>query len=58
MRRNISTSEPAVVYPSLIADISMCLQQLVNGWRGAERGEPLTARCLRQRNWHRRNLGS
>ena len=35
--------EPAVLYPSLIADTSLRLQQLVNGWRGAERGEPLTA---------------
>ena len=35
--------EPAVSYPSLTADTSLRLQQLVNGWRGAERGEPLTA---------------
>jgi hypothetical protein len=35
--------EQAVSYPSLIADTSLRLQQLVNGWRGAERGEPLTA---------------
>ena len=43
MGRSIPTDEPAVSYPSLIADTSMRLQQLVNGWRGAERGEPLTA---------------
>ncbi len=43
MGRSIPTNEPAVSYPSLIADTSMRLQQLVNGWRGAERGEPLTA---------------
>src|SRR5436309_388860 len=35
--------EPAVSYPSLIADTSLRLQQLVNGWYGAERGEPLIA---------------
>ena len=35
--------EPAVSYPSLTADTSLRLQQLVNGWHGAERGEPLTA---------------
>ena len=34
---------PAVSYPSVIADTSLRLQQLVDGWRGAERGEPLTA---------------
>jgi hypothetical protein len=34
---------PAVSYPSLTADTSLRLQQLVNGWRRAERGEPLTA---------------
>jgi hypothetical protein len=43
MGRSIPTDEPAVSYPSLTADISLRLQQLVNGWRGAERGEPLTA---------------
>jgi Type III restriction enzyme, res subunit len=43
MGRSIPTEEPAVSYPSLIADTSMRLQQLVNGWRGVERGEPLTA---------------
>ena|SRR5215469_6691771 len=43
MGRSIPTDETAVLYPSLIADISMRLQQLVNGWRGAERGEPLAA---------------
>jgi hypothetical protein len=43
MGRSIPTDEPAVSYPSLIADTSLRLQQLVNGWRGAERGEPLTA---------------
>jgi hypothetical protein len=43
MGRSIPTDEPAVLYPSLIADTSMRLQQLVNGWRGAERGEPLAA---------------
>jgi hypothetical protein len=43
MGRSIPTVEPAVSYPSLIADTSLRLQQLVNGWRGAERGEPLTA---------------
>jgi hypothetical protein len=35
--------EQAVSYPSLIADTSLRLQQLVNGWRGTERGEPLIA---------------
>ena len=43
MGRSIPTDEPAVSNPSLIANTSMRLQQLVNGWRGAERGEPLTA---------------
>ena len=43
MGRSIPTNEPAVSYPSLIADTSMRLQQLVYGWRGVERGEPLTA---------------
>src|SRR5260370_40309607 len=43
MGRSIPTDEQAVSYPSLIADTSLRLQQLVNGWRGAERGEPLTA---------------
>ncbi len=43
MGRSIPTDEPAVSYPSLIADTSLRLQQLVNGWHGAERGEPLTA---------------
>ncbi len=43
MGRRIPTDEPAVSYPSLITDTSMRLQQLVNGWRGVERGEPLTA---------------
>jgi hypothetical protein len=43
MGRSIPTDEAAVSYPSLIADTSQRLQQLVNGWRGAERGEPLTA---------------
>ena len=39
MGRSIPTDEPTVSYPSLIADTSVRLQQLVNGWRGAERGE-------------------
>jgi hypothetical protein len=43
MGRSIPTDEPAVSYPSLIANTSIRLQQLVNGWRGAERGEPLIA---------------
>jgi hypothetical protein len=43
MGRSTPTDERAVSYPSLIADTSLRLQQLVNGWRGAERGEPLTA---------------
>ena len=43
MGRSIPTDEPAVLYPSLIADTSQRLQQLVNGWRGAERGELLIA---------------
>jgi len=43
MGRSIPTDEQAVSYPSLIADTSLRLQQLVNGWRGTERGEPLTA---------------
>lgn len=43
MGRSIPTDEPAVSYPSLTADTSLRLQQLVNGWRGTERGEPLTA---------------
>ena len=41
--RSIPTDELAVSYPSLIADTSLRLQQLVHGWRGKERGEPLTA---------------
>ena len=32
MGRSIPTDEAAVLYPSLIADTSMRLQQLVNGW--------------------------
>jgi hypothetical protein len=40
MGRSIPTDEPAVTYPSLIADTSLRLQHLVNGWRCAERGEP------------------
>ncbi len=43
MGRSIPTDEATVSYPSLIADTSLRLQQLVNGWRGVERGEPLTA---------------
>jgi hypothetical protein len=43
MGRSIPTDELAISYPSLIADTSKRLQQLVNGWRGADRGEPLTA---------------
>ncbi|SRR6266487_825903 len=43
MGRSTPTDKPAVSYPSLIADTSLRLQQIVNGWRGAERGEPLTA---------------
>src|SRR6266702_1073090 len=43
MGRSIPTHEPAVSYPSLAVDTSLRLQQLVHGWRGAERGEPLTA---------------
>jgi type I restriction enzyme, R subunit len=43
MGRSTPTDGSAVSYPSLIADTSLRLQQLVNGWRGAERGEPLTA---------------
>src|SRR6266487_6738982 len=43
MGRSSPTEEPAASYPSLTADTSLRLQQLVNGWRGAERGEPLTA---------------
>ena len=38
MGRSIPTDEPTVLYPSLIADTSMRLQQLVNGWCGVERG--------------------
>jgi hypothetical protein len=56
MGRSIPTDEPVVSYPSLIDDTSMRLQQLVNGWRGAERGESLTAQCLRQHGWHGRNV--
>jgi hypothetical protein len=43
MGRSTPTDEPAVSYPSLTADTSLRLQQLVNGWRGAERGQSLTA---------------
>ena len=34
---------PAVSYPSVIADTSLHLQQLVNDWRGTEQREPFIA---------------
>src|SRR5258706_1584397 len=37
-----STENRAGSYPSLIADVSLRLQQLVAGWQGAERNQPLT----------------
>ena len=40
--RSPPTEERAAAYPSLVTDPALRLQQLVTGWRGAERGQPLS----------------
>ncbi len=40
--RSPPTEERAGSYPSFIADVTMRLQQLVAGWQGAERNQPLS----------------
>src|SRR5258708_21889870 len=42
MGRSPSTENRAGSYPSLLADVTLRLQQLVAGWQGAERNQPLT----------------
>src|SRR2546429_4671248 len=42
MGRSASTEDRAGSYPSLTADVTLRLQQLVVGWQGAERNQPLT----------------
>ena len=42
MGRSSPTEERAGSYPSIIVDVTMRLQQLVAGWQGAERNQPLT----------------
>src|SRR6266567_1375925 len=42
MGRSPPTEERAASYPSLVTDPALRLQQLVTGWRGAERGQPLS----------------
>src|SRR5713101_5688231 len=42
MGRSPPTEERAGSYPSFIADVTMRLQQLVAGWQGAERNQPLS----------------
>src|SRR5947209_4122241 len=42
MGRSSPTEERAGSYPAFIADVTMRLQQLVAGWQGAERNQPLT----------------
>src|SRR5437868_3329668 len=42
MGRSPPTEERVAAYPSLVTDPAMRLQQLVTGWRGAERGQPLS----------------
>src|SRR5947209_252824 len=41
MGRSSPTEERAGSYPAFIADVTMRLQQLVVGWQGAERNQPL-----------------
>jgi len=38
----VLTNGQTVSYPSLTADPALRLQQLVTGWRGAERGQHLS----------------
>ncbi len=42
MGRSPPTEDRARSYPSLSADITLRLQQLVTGWQGAERNQPLS----------------
>jgi len=42
MGRSPPTEERAGSYPSFIADVTVRLQQLVAGWQGAERNQPLS----------------
>src|SRR5947199_385537 len=42
MGRSSPTEERAGSYPSFIADLPLRLQQLVAGWQGAERNQPLS----------------
>src|SRR5438876_12344599 len=42
MGRSPPTEERAAAYPSLVTDTALRLQQRVTGWRGAERGQPLS----------------
>src|SRR5579864_6351290 len=49
MGRSPPTEDRAGSYPALTADITSRLQQLVAGWQGAERNQPLTdlhSECL------------
>src|SRR5438045_8006449 len=42
MGRSPPTEERAAACPSLVTDPALRLQQRVTGWRGAERGQPLS----------------
>src|SRR2546421_9183231 len=42
MGRSSPTEERAGSYPSFIADLPWRLQQMVAGWQGAERNQPLS----------------
>src|SRR5260370_749850 len=42
MGRSPPTEERAGSYPSLTADVTLRLQQLVAGWQGAERNQPVS----------------
>jgi hypothetical protein len=42
MGRGLLTNGQTTPYPSLTADPALRLQQRVTGWRGAERGQPLS----------------
>src|SRR5438477_12111516 len=42
MGRSSPTEERAGSHPSFIANVTMRLQQLVVGWQGAERNQPLS----------------
>ena len=49
MGRSSPTEEQTGSYPSFIADVTSRLQQLVAGWKGAERNQPLSelhSECL------------